>query len=547
MKNEIDIKKWLKLKPYSTQTKTDYYYLRLCNTIKHMLRKPQYKVLKIYLGQKEINLFICFLVSYYEDIISGTNIWNTFVKTHYKLYKKRIPFFDTDDTNNNVNKQDVRFLVWYFLNTVQEEKFINPYNDFLLNIANTVGDLFEKMSGSAPINLVLKSYYNLKPEIADYYIVRNFIDNVLFRTYLFYPDTGLKISQVEREIYKDRIAEESFEPIKDFEKVLPYLQENRDDFISKKCTRLLSLKGKEWAAEILGENHSLYNDIKNISQRISGFFLFRSADKHHAIIEHIASGREFNLIKEFYEQYNDLIKSDLIVYIGIVKWKDSWWFSGITFNREFDADLILDEKNSLEHRRQVAFLDFETDEMISLLDEQRKNFLSFNNNSSIAFMPSAKINSFMKDFISYHNARIHISEEEENDAIERLRKDGIIDNEAKIELDFSEDGGTALMFFNPKSGVEIVLNINSAFPTKENPFFVKEESYEDVLHLLVSDQCSTELAMYCIDNYKTVLPFFTNDIGAKYLFDIDFLLRFWKTENYHTFPTLTITGKKEIK
>ncbi len=531
MKNKISIKKWLELKPYNNQTKTDYYYLRMCNTIALMLRKPQYKVLKIYLGQKEINLLSCFLVSYYEDIVSGTNIWNTFVKIHYQLYKKRIPFFDTDNTNNNrVNKQDIRFLVWYFLNTVYEENFINPNNDFLLNIANNVEALFEKMSGSAPINLELKSYYNLDPETTDYYIVRKFINNVLLRTYLLYPDTGLKMSQKEGEILNDNNE-------KPFEKILPYLQESRDNFISKKCTSLLSLKGKEWAAEILGENHPLYNDIKNISQRISGFFFFRRADKHHVTIEHIASGREFNLIKETYEQYNNIIESNSIVYIGIVKWKDSWWFSGITFSREFDADLILDEKNSIESRKQVAFLDFETTQMISLLDEQRKSFLSFNNNSPIAFIPSAKINSFMKDFFSYHNARLNFSKEEENEAIES----GIIDNEVKIELNLSEDGGSALMFFNPKSGVDIVLNNNSAFPSKENPFFVKKDSYEDVLYLLMSDQCSTELAMYCIDNYKTVLPFFTSDIGAKYLLDIDFLLRFWKTENYHTFPSLTIT------
>jgi len=92
--------------------------------------------------------------------------------------------------------------------------------------------------------------------------------------------------------------------------------------------------------------------------------------------------------------------------------------------------------------------------------------------------------------------------------------------------------------------VEVALNVNSAFPLPSNPYFNKEDSQEHLMNLLMNKSLSTELVMYCIDNCKTKLPFFNEDIGKKYLEDIDFLLRFWKRDNYHTKPSITFTGKE---
>ena len=65
------------------------------------------------------------------------------------------------------------------------------------------------------------------------------------------------------------------------------------------------------------------------------------------------------------------------------------------------------------------------------------------------------------------------------------------------------------------------------------------------MRLLFREELSTELAMYCINNCKTDLPFFKEGEGKKLLNDIDFLLRFWKKNDYHTAPTITFTGKNE--
>jgi hypothetical protein len=98
------------------------------------------------------------------------------------------------------------------------------------------------------------------------------------------------------------------------------------------------------------------------------------------------------------------------------------------------------------------------------------------------------------------------------------------------------------VFFNPQSGAEVALAVNSAFPDKNNPFFNSNESEDHIMRLLLAEELSKELVMYCIDNYKSALPFFNEYEGEMYLKDIDFLLRFWKKNNYHAKPSVTFTG-----
>ncbi len=129
---------------------------------------------------------------------------------------------------------------------------------------------------------------------------------------------------------------------------------------------------------------------------------------------------------------------------------------------------------------------------------------------------------FVRNYTEYFNNSLNLSAKERAEAKQRARKDGFFGTEGEHK-DYSEVSETGLVFFNPKSGVEIALAVNCAFPLPNNPFFEVEHSEDDVMLLLVSEEMSTELAMYCIDNCKIELPFFNKGVGKMYLDDIDFL------------------------
>ncbi|MEM0939378.1 MAG: hypothetical protein AAF600_07470 [Bacteroidota bacterium] len=91
--------------------------------------------------------------------------------------------------------------------------------------------------------------------------------------------------------------------------------------------------------------------------------------------------------------------------------------------------------------------------------------------------------------------------------------------------------------------MEIAYWVNSAFPLPENHFYNPDESEEETIMLLTSDEISKELALYCIENFKDDLPLFINDDTWKaYLRDVDFLLRFWKKNQYHAKYKITISS-----
>lgn len=533
MAKRIYIKDWLELKPYRKQYKTDAYYLKICNKVKDAIVKVSY--ITELLDDNGLNYLSCFLTSYLEDVISETNIWTTFIRLHKQLYNKQLPFYLLDEYyEGEINIQDISLLVWYFINSTQEEEFVAPFDDFVVETALSTMLVLEDAWEDAPENSCLKQYYEIDDKEEDFYAARKLIESLLYNTYLFHPDTRLKLNRKNVEIIDDSKDEGLSEDI-----LIGYLKDNKDETTLTTHTTLLGLKGKEWIAEILGSNHPLSKDFLNISPKIAGLFLYKGQDTTNLFLEHIASGKKFELTKKSFDHSDDFDTVDSIAYMGIAKWKDEWWFSGVYLQVGYDPTIISEERSSLKSKMAVNFLDQKTNNPEAEIIKQLEVFKEFNNGSQIAFLAADKINSFIDDYIEFYNNSFKYTKKQKAKALKKAQQQrGYVSNE-KEKTDFSDISESGLVFFNPKSGVEIALDINSAFPLPQNPFFDIEESNIDVWSLLASDEFSKELAMYCVDNFKKVLPFFDNENGHVYLKDIDFLLRFWKRGSYFSKPTIT--------
>jgi len=533
MKQNIQIKQWLDLKPYDKYKKTDSYYLKLSNTVHHALIKNTHTlVLRNHLPKFEIEILACFLTSYFEDIISKTYIWSSFVDSHQKLYKKILPFYPTEEYNHhNINLQDICFLMWYFVNSTDDDVFISPAHEFLIEISNSVCEIFIESHPYAPKNKDLKSYYHLDSNETDYYVIRKKIDTILFKTYLFYPDTVLDFRQQITEIASEFQYDEN---------LIAHLNDFRDNSLHKTCTQLLSLNGKQWLAEVIADEHPLYQDVLSISQRIKGLFLYKGQDSENIFIQHIESDKRFEMTKQSFDSTEMLETIDTILQIGIVLWKDKWWFTGVFFQQPYDEDTVAKEKQSIQSRNDAGFLDHSTKKLQDLLAKHCNAFKKFNNNQLIAFLPSEKINDFYEEYIQYFNSLLSISTKQKRQ-LKHIEKTRNSSNLIKGKINFEEFSESGLVFFNPKGGIEIALNVNSAFPLPNNHYFDAELSEEHIIQMMTDPSISTELVNYCMDNCKTNLPFFDSIIGQSICNDLDFLLRYWKKEKYHTVPSLSFT------
>lgn len=525
---------WLEFKPYTSQVKSDSFYLDMCNKVKQtILDNADTEVLNKYIDDDDIQDLSCFLTSYFEDVVSRLGVWESFVNAHVELYNKPVPFYNFDDYyDDEINEIDVCFLLWYFVNSVQNERFTSPYMPEILSVANAVYTLFDDAWEYAPENSHLKKYYTIDEHETDYYIARNLIDTVLFKTYLFFPDTGCKLLEFEAEIIEKHADNKNF---------MAFLNDARDNLFFSSHTHLLAMHGKDWAARILGQEHALCNEYKNISKKITGYFFYKGQDEYDIHIEHMASGKKFNLTKKSFDTNLQLTKIDTIIYIGIVQWQQEWWFSGIYSQQDFDADLVLDEKNSIQSRSAVNFLDHKQENVEEILATQLKAFKKAYGGKQIVFFESNLINTYIEKFTEQYNNSLGLSKNESDEAKQRARNEGFFDSEHDNSLNVDENP-SCLLFFNPKSGVEVAIDVNSAFPLPHNPFYDEGLHVDHFFNMCMSPEISAELVYFCIETAKSKLNVFKTLQGQMVANDLDFLLRFWKKSRYISVPEITFTG-----
>ena len=525
MKDRIYIKHWLELKPKNYSSPTDFYYLKIANTIYSEIKNYE-PMLSTVLKKNEQIEFSCFITCYFEDIISKASIWHTFKTLYYQFYKKKLPFFDIDEDyiDDEINYEDVTFLIGYYMNTLQTNKFISPYNNFIKQLAYTIMNIFEEEYEYAPENHKLKKIYQFNGNFDEFYEVRTFMRTIFFDTFLLKIDIHKQLNNIIIDIL-DTNKEESFDTIE------LIIREAEEEFTHKRTSKLLALNAKDWVKAIIGKTHKHYSDIDNISKKVLGVFLYKKQNAKTVFVEHIASGMPFEITKKSLEHHQDFNKDD-IVHIGLVRYRNEWWFSGSLAKQPFDADLILDKKNSREDRAKVNFLQ-DQKKLRNSLKKQELAFLKFNHNSHLVFINGNKINDFLSNFYAYYNNSLKLTPDQIENYDKRTKKDGYLKtNKKQIDLFYSdEDEEKVVMFFNPNSGIEMYHDITNAFPDEQNPFFTGED-VEEVKSMLMNPFYSVELVNYFMKNYKDKLSLFKKEPYKSYLKDLDFLLRFWKQDNY---------------
>ena len=526
---KIYIKDWLQLKPYTKQVKTDSYYLELCNNVNSAIANHT-----AFLSENLKILLSCFLTSYFEDIISESNIWNSFVEIHKRLYNKQIPFYDvTEYTEAEINEQDICFLVWYFMNSIQDEKIISHETVQILPLAKIVMKIFEDEWDYAPENEELKKFYILDEDEDNFINVRELFETIMFNTYLFHIDISKKLFASEQRIIS------SYEDKQDLGMIL---YDNKIGVMLESHTKLLGLSAKDWTAEIIGRDHPLSNDIMEISPRIKGFFFYKNQDNTDIFVEHIASGKQFKITKESFSRTDHFKQKNDIMYMGIVNWKNNWWLTGAQIYVPFNARLVSEQKNSFEARKEVDIIDYKEipHTFKKHLKLQHKAFLEFNNGSQIAFLKADEVADFIDNFMEFYNNSLKISKEEMDKSEKDGLKKGLSSKLSKEDRKIFEKYDDGLAFFNPKSGVEWVFGSNSAFPISNNPFFNSDKSKLHFDRMLFDETISPEIIWFCVENFKDKLPFIANEPQKEFNDNLDFMLRFWKRDKYNTKPGISL-------
>ncbi len=521
MKDRIYIQDWLEMKPYDKQKPTDLYYLRICNEIKEGLEEDPYLnyTLIELIGKKYVNSFICFIVSYFEDLISESGLWSAFIHAHKKLYGTFLPHYKPEEYyEDEINPEDIYFLTWYFVNSISDETYYGFNDESIFEISEFLFDYLDKYWEEAPENKELKKFYQIDEKEGDnIFRVKEFLLNIFTYSYLFYPDTGREIFNENQKIIKDFEDNEDLDELEKNTQMLVSVSENTDIFVLNKASRLLSLSARDWAAEILGENHPLYNTFLDMSPMVLGIFEYNGKSFNNYFLKHLGTGEEITVLKKKGDLQPELDEKYPYYYLNIIRWNNRWHIIGFPLGlRENEAKDITEGKGEKYYKTAFDFLEKRKKRIASENKRNYKIFLEFNNREPIVFLPADEIDNYVDSFKEF---------------AQNYKQGKVTKNK---HFDFDKNATeTGLVFFNPNYGIEAVVNHNAPFAVPHNPYFDEKNAEDDLFSLFSSQFASVELINYCLENSIEKLPFLKKPLWKEILGNADFLMRFWRKELYY--------------
>ncbi len=204
MKNiKIYPKDWMQLHPYKQSDPTDLYYTNIANRIYSMLEETR---LAYSFEKDEVNQICIRMAAYFEDVISGLNIWRSYITEHKALYGKFLPFYTPDDHyyDDEVNYEDIRFLLWHYTQQYhgfRKSTFVSPDNAANGDTASLIYKMFCDEWTTAPENERMQQLFAPETRYEDVAKYNELLYWFHYQCYLF-TDSQQELTDTVKEYWK---------------------------------------------------------------------------------------------------------------------------------------------------------------------------------------------------------------------------------------------------------------------------------------------------------------------------------------------------------
>ena len=204
MKNtKIFPKDWLQLHPYKQSGPTDLYYTRIANQIHEMMEQTD---LANSFEKEDVIQISMRMAAYFEDVISGLNIWRAFITEYKKQTGNYLPFYTVSDHyyDDEANYEDVRFLLWHYTQQYHGAKkgtFVNPDNPANEETARLIYQLFCKEWTTAPENTKMQALFAPETSYEDPEKQAELLHWFHYNSYLL-TDSNVDLSETVKEYWR---------------------------------------------------------------------------------------------------------------------------------------------------------------------------------------------------------------------------------------------------------------------------------------------------------------------------------------------------------
>ena len=265
MKNtKIFPKDWLQLHPYKQSGPTDLYYTRIANQIHDIMLHTD---LANSFDKEDVIQISMRMAAYFEDVISGLNIWHSFITEYKKQTGNYLPFYTVSDHyyDDEANLEDIRFLLWHYTQQYHGAKkgtFVNPDNPANEETGRLIYQLFCQEWTTAPENSKMQALFASETsyETAEEYEI--LLHWFHYDSYLF-TDTKYNLSETIKEFWRQNPGnKENTEAIMTIHNSLAHIDR----------TAFLAYTSPKWLSLILPETHPNHAFFAEQAERAENFF-----------------------------------------------------------------------------------------------------------------------------------------------------------------------------------------------------------------------------------------------------------------------------------
>lgn len=276
---------------FPVEVPTDKVYLKVANDICNIIADSQFGATLHDGLKKRVALTIA---DYLQDIIDDAGLWRAFIDTNRRLYGFSVPFHEKGEeyVDYELNKEDIRFLVWYSVAMLDENKrMLNPHQTNLLECADNIYNYIEGKYEELPWPKGFKLIHEL--DITDsekHDEVMHFGQWLFLHSYLLTPAFALTLHEIMSGIdFKNEDAHTEF-------------NQRLENAITEEPTGPLALFTPEWVSLILKGSMPKEVDDKNVN----------SSDVHpyYTKFTNATGGKEIRWFGS-YEEMNDFFISAL--------------------------------------------------------------------------------------------------------------------------------------------------------------------------------------------------------------------------------------------
>ncbi len=306
------------LHSYDQPNEIDQYYLKIANRIQDVLTKDKDSA-SMFLDETHAALTANRIAGWFEDVISGTGIWQAFTKECHDRFGQYLPLYPTSENYfpDEINIEDIEYQIWHACQCAKLGAMaVDPWSDVLVGMAQKVYEILDQEFEQAPENTRLKESFTKEYGPDDFFEFRSMLQWFHYNSF-FNVENAQELNVVMQSIYQS--DPDQFE-------LFSFSETVNLSFLGTSSP--LGLTTPEWLRRIV-KDEPLKGILSNLKARPYASYKVLEIGDKEVKVQALEDGKEqLTIRKDSLGEIPANFQEGIIIHAALVSYMGIYWMNG---------------------------------------------------------------------------------------------------------------------------------------------------------------------------------------------------------------------------